>query len=136
MKINKVLAGVLMLGVFGLVSCERTEKVEEPAKEREIQGTTKREESKEAKKEVKKESAYALADSKGCFACHGVDRKKVGPAYVEVAKRYAGKENAVEELVKSMVKGSMGKWGSIPMTPQPVSKEEAEKLARWILSLK
>jgi len=36
----------------------------------------------------------------------------------------------------SITKGSMGKWGSIPMTPQPVTKEEAEELARWILSIK
>lgn len=83
-----------------------------------------------------KSEEYILADRKGCFACHDIDRKKVGPSYVDVAKKYAGKENAVEELVKSMTKGSMGKWGSIPMTPQPVSNEEAKKLAEWILSLK
>ncbi|MDQ7037589.1 MAG: c-type cytochrome [Aquificota bacterium] len=77
-----------------------------------------------------------LANRKGCFACHGIREKKVGPAYVDVAKRYSGKEGAVDELVKSILKGSMGKWGSIPMAPQPVSQEEARTLAEWILSLK
>ncbi len=77
-----------------------------------------------------------LANRKGCFACHGIKEKKVGPAYVDVAKRYAGKEGAVDELMKSILKGSMGKWGSIPMAPQPVTEEEAKTLAEWILSLK
>ena len=77
-----------------------------------------------------------LANRKGCFACHGIREKKVGPAYVDVAKRYSGKEGAVDELVKSILKGSMGKWGSIPMAPQPVSQEEAKILAEWILSLR
>ncbi len=100
----------------------------------------KREEIKEeASKEVKRETVsegQALAEKKGCFACHDVNRKKVGPSYSEIAKRYAGKEKALEELVRSITKGSMGKWGSIPMTPQPTTQEEAKKLAEWILGLR
>ncbi len=100
----------------------------------------KKEKTEEAPKKVQEQAEldpiYKLADSKGCFACHDIDRRKVGPAYRDVAKKYAGKENAVEELVKSITKGSMGKWGSIPMAPQAVTKEEARKLAEWILSFK
>jgi cytochrome c len=94
-------------------------------------------EPEQAKKEVAEATGpQELANRKGCFACHGIKEKKVGPAYVEVARRYAGEEGALERLVESILKGSMGRWGSIPMAPQPVSREEARILAEWILSLK
>ncbi len=80
--------------------------------------------------------AFKLANDKGCLSCHDIKVKKVGPAYLEVAKKYSGKKGAVEELVRSITKGSMGKWGSIPMTPQPVTQDQARELAEWILSLK
>ena len=32
----------------------------------------------------------ALAKAKNCMSCHNVDKKVVGPAYKEVAKKYAG----------------------------------------------
>jgi cytochrome c len=115
-----------VLGIF-LISCEKKEEgAQKPVKEG----------KENSKEEVVKKEVHPLADSKGCLACHDVQRKKVGPAFSEVAKKYAGKENAVEEIVQSITKGSMGKWGSIPMTPQPVTEEEARKLAEWILSLK
>ncbi|RLJ71454.1 cytochrome c [Hydrogenivirga caldilitoris] len=123
-----------LLGVF-LFSCEKKEeKAQKPVQEEKKEEVVKQAEQKAVPE--KKEGAYAIADSKGCLACHDVQRKKVGPAYVDVARRYEGKEGAVEELVKSITKGSMGKWGSIPMTPQPVTEEEAKQLAEWILSLK
>ncbi len=119
--------GLLVLALFS-ASCEKKEeKVEAPKQGDVVQNV-------QDGKPVSEE--YALADKKGCFACHDIRTKKVGPAYVEVARKYAGKENAIEELVRSITKGSMGKWGSIPMTPQPVTEEEARKLAKWILSLK
>ncbi len=74
----------------------------------------------------------ALAQQKGCFACHDVSVKKVGPAFKDIAAK--GKK--VEELAASIKKGSSGKWGPIPMPPQNVSDEEAKKLAEWILSVK
>ena len=31
-----------------------------------------------------------LAKKSNCMACHAIDKKLVGPAYQEVAKKYAG----------------------------------------------
>jgi cytochrome c len=77
----------------------------------------------------------ALAKAKGCFACHAVDKKIVGPAYKDVAKKYTAKDEA--KLVEKVIKGGSGAWGAIPMPPNPaVSKEEASKLVKWVLSLK
>ena len=78
----------------------------------------------------------ALAQQKGCFACHDINTKKVGPAYKDVAKKFAGQPGAVDELAKRIKNGGVGTWGQVPMPPQNVTDEEAKELAQWILSLK
>ena len=79
----------------------------------------------------------ALAKAKNCMACHSVDKKLVGPAYKDVAKKFAGKPGAQETLATAIVKGSSGVWGAVPMPPNAnVSPDEAKKLAAWVLSLK
>jgi cytochrome c len=77
-----------------------------------------------------------LAQQKGCMACHDINAKKVGPAYKDVAKKYAGKPDAVNYLADKIKKGGSGVWGSVPMPPQNVSDAEAKQLAQWILSIK
>ncbi|HEX9278705.1 MAG TPA: c-type cytochrome [Casimicrobiaceae bacterium] len=76
-----------------------------------------------------------LATDKGCTACHAVDKKVIGPAYKEVAKKYKGDAKASEALAQKVIKGSQGVWGPIPMPPNKLSDEEAKKLVAWILAL-
>ena len=79
----------------------------------------------------------AQAQAKGCMACHSVDKKVVGPAFKEVAAKYAGQADAADTLAAKIVKGGSGNWGAIPMPPNPqVKADEAHKLAEWVLSLK
>jgi cytochrome c len=80
--------------------------------------------------------AEALAKAKGCYACHAVDAKKVGPSYNDVAKKYAGKADAVDYLAGKIKNGGVGVWGNVPMPSQNVTDEEANKLAEWVLSFK
>jgi cytochrome c len=80
--------------------------------------------------------AEALAKAKGCYACHAVNAKQVGPAFKDVAKKYAGKPDAVAYLSERIKKGGAGVWGNVPMPPQNVTDEESKKLAEWVLSLK
>lgn len=78
-----------------------------------------------------------LAEKKNCLACHTVDKKLVGPAYKEVAAKYAGQKDAAAKLAEKIQKGGTGVWGQIPMPANPqVNAEEATTLANWILSLK
>ena len=77
----------------------------------------------------------ALATAKGCTACHAVDKKLVGPAYKDVAKKYKAEKDGAATMAASVLKGSQGKWGPIPMPPNKVSEDEAKKLAAWILTL-
>jgi cytochrome c len=78
-----------------------------------------------------------LAKSKNCMACHAVGNKVVGPAYKEVAAKYAGQKDAEDKLVQKVLKGGSGVWGPVPMPPNTqVNEAEAHRLVKWILSLK
>ncbi|MDE2605341.1 MAG: c-type cytochrome [Burkholderiales bacterium] len=79
----------------------------------------------------------ALAQSKNCLACHAVDKKLVGPAYKDVAAKYAGQKDAVDKLASKIMKGGSGVWGPVPMPANAqVNEAEAKRLAAWVLSLK
>lgn len=81
----------------------------------------------------------ALATAKGCMACHDMATKKVGPAYKDVAKKYAGQKDAEAKLVKKVLEGSSGTWGPIPMPSNKamgVTEADAKKLVVWVLGLK
>jgi cytochrome c len=78
----------------------------------------------------------ALAQKKNCMACHAVDKKVVGPAYKDVAKKYDG-QNVAAKLATKVMKGGAGTWGAVPMPANPqVTQAEAETLVKWVLSLK
>lgn len=77
----------------------------------------------------------ALAKAKGCTACHDAKKKLIGPAYSEVAKKHKGDAAAPAKMAESIVKGSTGKWGPVPMPANKVTDDEAKKLAAWVLSL-
>lgn len=78
-----------------------------------------------------------LAQKKNCLACHAVDAKRVGPAYKDVAAKYADNKDAVALLSAKVIKGGSGSWGVVPMPANPqVSEAEAKTLVQWILSLK
>ena len=79
----------------------------------------------------------ALATAKNCMACHAVDKKLVGPAYKDVAAKYAGQKDAVDKLAVKILKGGSGVWGPVPMPANAqVNDAEAKKLAAWVLSQK
>jgi cytochrome c len=78
-----------------------------------------------------------LAKAKNCLACHSVSAKIVGPAYKDVAAKYAGQKDAEDKLVQKVMKGGSGVWGAVPMPANTqVSDAEAHALVKWILSQK
>jgi cytochrome c len=78
-----------------------------------------------------------LAKAKNCMACHAVANKLVGPAYKDVAAKYAGQKDAENKLVAKVMKGGSGVWGAIPMPANPqVSEAEAHTLVKWVLAQK
>lgn len=82
-------------------------------------------------------ASEALARKNDCLGCHAVAAKLVGPAYKDVAAKYAGQADAQAQLVQSIRNGSVGKWGELPMPSHPkLSDADANKLAAWILKAK
>jgi len=71
-----------------------------------------------------------------CQACHTVDKKLVGPAFRDVAKKYAGDAGAAQKLQAKVKNGSSGTWGPIPMPPNNVPPGDLGPLVDWVLALK
>ena len=75
-----------------------------------------------------------LAKAKNCMACHAIDKKMVGPGFKEIAAKYTGKKGVEAQLAAKIVNGGAGAWGTMPMPPNAVSKDEATALAKWVLA--
>ncbi len=76
----------------------------------------------------------ALAKKHNCTACHQIDKKSVGPAYKEVAKKYKGQADALAKLSDKVKKGGSGVWGPVPMPPHAaMSDADIQKLVQWVL---
>lgn len=83
------------------------------------------------------QASDAVAGKYACVACHAADRKLVGPSWKDVATKYADGSKPAAALATSIKAGGSGKWGSIPMPPQPTLPEaDAKALAEWILTKK
>lgn len=78
----------------------------------------------------------ALAKASGCLACHAVDKKVVGPAYKDVAKKYRGDKTTEEKLIKKVKMGGSGVWGTVPMPPNSPKVKDADikTLVEWVLA--
>ncbi len=52
-----------------------------------------------------------LIDQSDCLGCHKLDQKLVGPAYLDVAKKYSATDANMEYLIHKIYKGGSGVWG-------------------------
>lgn len=78
-----------------------------------------------------------IAKASGCYSCHSVTEKVVGPAFSSVAEKYAGDKDAVATLAQSIQMGSKGKWGRAAMPAHSgLSAQDVKLLAGWVLSAK
>lgn len=86
---------------------------------------------------IANEKGLELIGASDCTTCHAIDRKVIGPAYVDVAKKYENTDAVIDTLVGKIKKGGMGNWGNIPMTPHPdLPDADAREMVKYILSLK
>lgn len=76
-----------------------------------------------------------LAVKSKCMTCHQVDKKLLGPTFKQIAAKYKSQKAAEVMLTDGVLKGSKDKWGKVPMPPQKIAPADAQKLAKWILSL-
>ncbi|HTI47435.1 MAG TPA: c-type cytochrome [Casimicrobiaceae bacterium] len=86
---------------------------------------------------VHAQSLDDLLKKNGCTACHAVDKKVIGPAYVDVAAKYKGDAKAPTYLFNKIKQGGSGVWGQIPMPPNTqASDADVKKIVDDILKLK
>ena len=72
-----------------------------------------------------------------CVGCHKLDKKLIGPSYLDIAKKYAFNEKNINYLSGKIIKGGAGVWGTIPMAAHAsLKKNDAKSMATYILSLK
>ncbi len=87
-----------------------------------------------------------LAKQNNCVACHAIDSKVLGPAWIDVSKMYKGATRytyngkeypLLDGLVMKVSKGGSGNWGTMPMPANaPAVKEvDIKDLVQFILSL-
>ncbi|MEN6628212.1 MAG: c-type cytochrome [Sulfuricella sp.] len=85
---------------------------------------------------VSKEEFTILAKDIGCFACHSIEKKLLGPAWKQVAVLYRSNPEAEAKLTDKIIKGGDGVWGNIAMPAYPdLDKEKIRILVKYILSL-
>jgi cytochrome c len=98
---------------------------------------------------VMAEEMLALSKKLNCTACHAIDKKVVGPAWRDIAKKYAGNGVAkytyngeefplIEGLVKKVSKGGSGNWGDLPMPASDAlgtKQAEITEMVRFVQSL-
>lgn len=80
----------------------------------------------------------SLVASNDCLTCHAVNQTTTGPAYADIANKYAGADDAqITKLAQTIMKGGSGNWGQVPMTPHPaLSEDDAKAMVKYILLLK
>jgi cytochrome c len=72
-----------------------------------------------------------------CIGCHKLDKKLIGPSYLDIAKKYPSNDKNVAYLSGKIIKGGSGVWGTIPMSAHAsLKKNDATSMAKYILSLK
>jgi cytochrome c len=84
------------------------------------------------------QASEELAKKHLCTTCHVVKgTKTIGPAYSDVAKKYAGQKDAEAKLIDKVKKGGQGVWGQVPMPPNAaVPDADLKALVKWVLSIK
>ena len=123
----------ILIAVIGLLTgCGSGEKKE---------GTTSEQKAEKTDGDISENPIYQKAltiiENSDCRTCHLIEEKNIGPAWRDVAKKYADSANAVEYLSHKIINGGSGVWGQVPMAAHPtMSQDDAETLAKFVLLLK
>lgn len=78
-----------------------------------------------------------IMDGSDCKACHQLDKKAIGPTYLEIANRYKKQNGAVQKLAAKIISGGAGNWGTEAlMSAHPqLSIKQAEQVVEYIFTL-
>ncbi len=78
-------------------------------------------------------AAIGLTQKHACVACHGMDKKILGPGFKEIARKYAARSDGLDYLAGKIKSGGVGVWGAVPMPAQTLAGSEAKQIAQWLM---
>ena len=79
--------------------------------------------------------AMAMINKSDCNICHAKETKSLGPAFVEIAKKYKGDAAAPSNLIRKIINGGSGVWGHTMMPAHPTMTEnDARAITTYILN--
>jgi cytochrome c len=88
------------------------------------------------KDQVQSSEGEIIMSKMDCATCHKIDKKVIGPSYMDISKKYPMNDKNISYLSDKIIKGGSGVWGAIPMAPHAtLKKDDAKKIAKYILSL-
>lgn len=67
----------------------------------------------------------SVAKSK-CSMCHAVDKKVVGPSFMDISKKYKGDHDAAAKIAANITKGGAFGWKLSNMPPRGMGATDAE----------
>lgn len=77
-----------------------------------------------------------LMENSDCKSCHMLDKKSIGPMYLDIAKKYKDDSKAIDVLAKKIINGGGGVWGDVNMAAHPqISFADATEIVKYIISL-
>lgn len=76
-----------------------------------------------------------LIEKSDCRSCHALDKKSIGPTFLDISNRYKTDPKAPLYLAKKIMEGGKGVWGETMMVAHPMPDHEAAEMVRYILSL-
>ncbi len=78
--------------------------------------------------------ALSFIMQSNCFNCHAVKNKLIGPSFEQIAKRYPYSPASADMLMKKVINGSTGIWGTTPMPSHPeIKTDQLKEIVNWIL---
>ncbi len=72
-----------------------------------------------------------------CGTCHSVDKKGIGPSYMDISAKYKGDPDAAGKIAANVAKGGSFDWKMGKMPPKGIGANETEikAMAEYIASL-
>ena len=81
-------------------------------------------------------SSYVQTNGLPCMSCHSYTGRGTGPAFADIARRFAGRPDSRNVLAGAISSGVAGQWPGYPPMPAGLATPgEARTLAGLILSL-
>lgn len=72
-----------------------------------------------------------------CGACHAIDKKVVGPSYMDISAKYKGDNDAASKIAANVTKGGSFGWKLGMMPPRGLGANDADikAMSEYIVGL-